>query len=42
MRMLVRAGFPTGVIFKILKKWDVDDEALSALESLDSSDDHGE
>jgi len=35
MRMLVRAGFSTGVIFKILKKWDVDDEALSALEAAD-------
>jgi len=32
-RMLVRAGFRTGVILRILKKWDVDDETLSALES---------
>jgi regulatory protein len=38
MRMLMRAGFSTGVIFKILKKWDVDEEALSALESLDEDD----
>jgi regulatory protein len=36
MRMLVRAGFSTGVIFRILKKWDVDDEALAALESMDN------
>jgi regulatory protein len=36
MRMLVRAGFSTGVIFKILKKWDVDDEALAALEFMDN------
>lgn len=36
MRMLVRAGFSTGVIFKILKKWDVDEEALSGLESMDT------
>ena len=35
MRMLVRAGFSTGVIFRILKKWDVDDEALAALESME-------
>ena len=38
MRALVRAGFSTGVIFKILKKWDVDDETLSALESIDEDD----
>jgi regulatory protein len=37
MRMLVRAGFSTGVIFRILKKWDVDDEALTALESIDDA-----
>ena len=36
MRMLVRAGFSTGVIFKILKKWDVDEEALTALEFMDN------
>ncbi len=38
MRMLVRAGFSTGVIFKILKNWDIDDETLSALESIDADD----
>ena len=32
-RALARAGFASGVIFKILKKWDVDEEVLSALES---------
>ena len=32
-RMLMRAGFSSRVIFRILKKWDVDDETLSALES---------
>ena len=32
-RQLVRAGFRTRTIMKILKKWDVDDETLSALES---------
>jgi regulatory protein len=35
LRLLVRAGFSTGVIFKILKNWQVDDEALSGLESID-------
>jgi regulatory protein len=32
-RTLVRAGFPSQIIFRILKKWDVDDETISALES---------
>jgi len=32
-RMLVRAGFRTFVILRILKKWDVDEETLAALES---------
>jgi regulatory protein len=32
-RQLTRAGFTSKTIFKILKKWDVDDEMLSALES---------
>ena len=32
-RQLVRAGFTTKTIFAILRKWDVDDETLSALES---------
>jgi regulatory protein len=31
-RQLVRAGFPTATIFTLLKKWDVDDEMLTALE----------
>jgi regulatory protein len=31
-RHLARAGFGTKTIFTILKKWDVDDETLSALE----------
>lgn len=31
-RQLVRAGFRAGTIFAILKKWDVDDETLTALE----------
>ncbi|HKH98576.1 MAG TPA: regulatory protein RecX [Candidatus Sulfotelmatobacter sp.] len=32
-RQLARAGFGTKTISTILKKWDVDDETLSALES---------
>ena len=35
MRRLVAAGFSTGVIYKILRQWDVPDEALSALEDLE-------
>lgn len=34
-RQLVRAGFSSKTIFTILKKWDVEDEALSALETED-------
>jgi regulatory protein len=34
MRRLVAAGFSTGVIYKILRQWDVPDDALSALENL--------
>lgn len=32
-RQMVRAGFGSKVIFKILKKWDVDEETLSALDT---------
>lgn len=32
-RQLMRAGFRSKTIFTILKKWDVDDETLTALES---------
>jgi regulatory protein len=32
-RQLARGGFGTKTIFTILKKWDVDDETLTALES---------
>jgi len=32
-RQLVRAGFMSKTIFKILKTWDVDEETLTALES---------
>ncbi|HUX45361.1 MAG TPA: RecX family transcriptional regulator [Terracidiphilus sp.] len=35
LRRLVAAGFSTGVIVKILRQWDVPDESLAALDSLD-------
>jgi regulatory protein len=35
MRRLVAAGFSTGVIYKILRQWDVPDESLSALDNLE-------
>ena len=34
MRRLVAAGFSTGVIYKILRQWDVPEESLSALENV--------
>ncbi|MGB6194332.1 MAG: regulatory protein RecX [Terracidiphilus sp.] len=34
MRRLVTAGFSTGVIYKILRQWDVPDESLAALDNL--------
>jgi regulatory protein len=34
MRRLVSAGFSTGVIYKILRQWDVPDDALSALDNV--------
>ncbi len=32
-RMMTRAGFPSRIIFRILKTWDVDDETITALET---------
>ena len=32
-RMLMRAGFSSGTIFKVLKRWKVDDETIATLES---------
>ncbi len=32
-RMLMRAGFGSSVIFRILRKWDIEEEALSGLET---------
>ena len=34
MRRLVSAGFSTGVIYKILRQWDVPEESLSALDNV--------
>ena len=34
MRRLVAAGFSTGVIYKILRQWNVPDESLAALDTL--------
>ena len=42
MRMLVRAGFSTGVIYSILKKWNVQEESLAALESAEDDQDSSE
>jgi regulatory protein len=42
MRRLVAAGFSTGVIYKILRQWDVPDEALSALDSVSEDEGAGE
>jgi regulatory protein len=35
VRRLASAGFSTGVIYRILRKWDVPDEALAALETIE-------
>jgi regulatory protein len=36
MRRLVAAGFSTGTIYKVMRKWDVLEEELAALENLDA------
>jgi regulatory protein len=41
VRLLVRGGFSTGVIFKILKSWNVSDDTLAALETIDTEDNAG-
>lgn len=37
MRRLLAAGFSTGIIYKILRQWDVPDESLAALDNLEDS-----
>jgi regulatory protein len=34
MRRLIAAGFSTGIIYKILRQWNVAEESLAALENL--------
>jgi regulatory protein len=41
VRLLVRGGFSTGVIFKILKSWNVGDDTLAALETIDTEENAG-
>jgi regulatory protein len=36
VRRLVAAGFSTGTIYKILRRWDVPEESLTALDSIDT------
>jgi regulatory protein len=36
VRRLVAAGFSTGVIYKILRQWDVPEEELAGLESMNT------
>ena len=36
VRRLVTAGFSTGVIYKILRQWNVAEESLAALDQLDA------
>ena len=34
-RMLMRAGFSSGTIFRVLKKWDIGEDALLAIETAE-------
>jgi regulatory protein len=36
MRRLVAAGFSTGTIYKVLRRWDVPEEELAALDNLET------
>jgi regulatory protein len=40
-RMLMRAGFGSSVIFRILRKWDIEEEAIAGLESAGDEPDRG-
>jgi regulatory protein len=42
MRRLVAAGFSTGTIYKILRQWDVPEDSLAALDSIDTEEPHDE
>lgn len=37
VRNMVRAGFSTGTIFGVLKTWQVEDDVLSAVETIDDN-----
>ena len=37
MRRLVAAGFSTTTIYKILRRWDVPEDTLSALDSIEDA-----
>jgi regulatory protein len=39
MRRLIAAGFSTGIIYKILRQWNVAEEELAALENLEAEHD---
>jgi regulatory protein len=41
-RMLMRAGFGSSVIFRILRKWDVEAEAIAELESAGDEPEHSD
>lgn len=41
MRRLVAAGFSIAVIYRVLRQWDVPEESLSALDSVEEQE-HGE
>jgi regulatory protein len=42
MRRLVTAGFSVGVIYKILRQWNVPDDTLAALDNLQDDEPSGE
>ena len=41
MRRLVRAGFSLGVIYKVLRNWEIAEDAIAALEGLEAEDEGG-
>ena len=38
VRLLLRAGFSTGVIFKVFKEWQISDKTLATLETIEPED----
>jgi regulatory protein len=42
LRRLLRAGFSTSVIYKVLRNWEVSEETLSVLDSIDEDSHPGE